>query len=63
LKKQIAVIGLGRFGASLVATLHEAGHEVLAIDNDEKRVQELWSPWGLTLKAAFSAPYSSGSWE
>ena len=41
MKKQIAVIGLGRFGASLVATLYEAGHEVLAIDKDEKRVQEI----------------------
>ena len=43
MKKQVAVIGLGRFGASLVATLHEAGHEVLAIDKDEKRVQEIAS--------------------
>jgi len=43
LKKQVAVIGLGRFGASLVTTLYDAGHEVLAIDNDEKRVQEIAS--------------------
>jgi trk system potassium uptake protein TrkA len=42
-KKQVAVIGLGRFGASLVATLYDAGHEVLAIDKDEKRVQEIAS--------------------
>ena len=40
MKKQVAVIGLGRFGASVVRTLHGAGHEVLAIDRDEKRVQE-----------------------
>ena len=41
MKKQVAVIGLGRFGSSLAATLHEAGHEVLAIDKDEARVQEI----------------------
>lgn len=41
MKKQIAVIGLGRFGASLVRTLHGAGHEVLAIDRDERRVQDI----------------------
>jgi trk system potassium uptake protein len=41
MKKQVAVIGLGRFGMSLVRTLHGAGHEVLAIDRDERRVQEV----------------------
>ena len=41
MKKQVAVIGLGRFGESLVRTLHGAGHEVLAIDRDEKRVQDI----------------------
>lgn len=34
-KKQYAVIGLGRFGASLAKTLAEQGVEVLAIDRDE----------------------------
>jgi trk system potassium uptake protein TrkA len=43
MKKQVAVIGLGRFGFSLASTLHEAGHEVLAIDRDEARVQEISS--------------------
>jgi len=41
MKKQVAVIGLGRFGASLVRTLHDAGHDVLAIDRDEKKVQDI----------------------
>jgi len=41
MKKQVAVIGLGRFGTSLVRTLHGAGHEVLAMDRDERRVQEI----------------------
>ncbi len=40
-KKQYAVIGLGRFGTSVAVTLHSLGHEVLAIDSDEERVQKL----------------------
>ncbi len=39
--KQFAVIGLGRFGGSLAATLARLGAEVLAIDMDEDRVREL----------------------
>lgn len=38
--KQFAVIGLGRFGSSVARTLTELGHEVLAIDSDEDRIQE-----------------------
>lgn len=32
-KKQIAVIGLGRFGSSVAKTLQSLGHEVLGIDS------------------------------
>lgn len=39
--KQFAVIGLGRFGTSVAQTLFAQGYEVLAIDNDEDRVQKL----------------------
>ncbi|HBV96708.1 MAG: potassium uptake system protein [Peptococcaceae bacterium BICA1-7] len=39
--KQIAVIGLGRFGSSLAKTLTQMGHEVLAIDADENKVESL----------------------
>ncbi len=39
-KKVFAVIGLGRFGGSIVKTLVEDGMEVLAIDYDEERVNE-----------------------
>ena len=41
MKKQIVVIGLGRFGASLAVNLVNMGHDVLAIDMDEKKVQEM----------------------
>lgn len=39
--RQFAVLGLGRFGSSVARTLHELGHEVLAIDKDEERIQEM----------------------
>lgn len=38
--RQFAVIGLGRFGASVAQTLSSQGAEVLAIDIKEERVQE-----------------------
>jgi len=41
--KQIAVIGLGRFGSSLAKTLARLNVEVLAVDLDEERVREISS--------------------
>jgi trk system potassium uptake protein TrkA len=38
--RQFAVIGLGRFGRSVCETLHQSGHEVLGVDQDEKLVAE-----------------------
>jgi len=40
-KRQFAVIGLGKFGSSVAKTLFQAGYEVIAIDNNEERVQEI----------------------
>lgn len=40
-KKQFAVLGLGRFGLSLAKTLAEMGNEVLAVDLNEDRIQEI----------------------
>ena len=39
--KQVCVIGLGRFGARLAGTLFQRDHEVLAIDEDEQKVQAM----------------------
>jgi trk system potassium uptake protein TrkA len=36
-----AVIGLGKFGSTVVRALHERGHEVVAIDNDRQRIQDV----------------------
>jgi trk system potassium uptake protein TrkA len=38
--RQFAVIGLGRFGASVAKTLSDQGCQVLAIDLSEERVQD-----------------------
>ena len=38
---QVCVIGLGRFGAKLATTLYQSEHEVLAIDQNELRVQDM----------------------
>ena len=41
MSKQVCVIGLGRFGARLASTLFQRDHEVLAMDLDERKVQEM----------------------
>ncbi len=39
--KQFVVIGCGRFGASVATSLYSLGYDVLAIDKDEERIQEI----------------------
>lgn len=40
-RRSFAVIGLGRFGSNVAATLTELGHEVIGIDRNEERVARL----------------------
>lgn len=40
-KKQFAVIGMGRFGSSVADALSKLGFEVLAIDANEQKIQEI----------------------
>ncbi len=40
-KKEFVVFGLGRFGKSVATTLAEAGCEVLVVDNDEDKINEV----------------------
>jgi trk system potassium uptake protein len=40
-KKNVAVIGLGRFGEAVALRLMELGHEVIGIDEDLRIVQAL----------------------
>jgi trk system potassium uptake protein TrkA len=39
--KQFAVIGLGRFGRAVCATLHDQGYEVLGVDAEESLVSQI----------------------
>jgi trk system potassium uptake protein TrkA len=39
--KRILVVGLGTFGAGAAAALHEAGHRVVALDEDAATVERL----------------------
>lgn len=39
--KQYVVIGCGRFGSSVAQTLYKQGYDVLAIDKNEEKVQEI----------------------
>jgi trk system potassium uptake protein len=41
MKKQVAILGLGRFGIGLANTLLTMGYDVLAMDVDEKKVQAI----------------------
>ena len=43
--KQIAVLGLSRFGASVARSLTAMGVEVLGVDNDPERVAEKVLYW------------------
>ncbi len=43
MSRQFLVIGLGRLGIAMIGTLDTLGHDVLGIDSDEERVQELAS--------------------
>jgi trk system potassium uptake protein TrkA len=40
-RRQVAVLGLGRFGSAVARELARLGHDVLAVDNDERLAQDL----------------------
>lgn len=40
---KFAVIGLGSFGSNVAKTLYEKGHEVLAVDQNKERIEEVKS--------------------
>ena len=39
--KSILLIGLNRFGSLLAKQLHDLGHQIMAVDKDENRVNEI----------------------
>ena len=40
-KKSVLLIGLGRFGRHLAVKLNDLGHDVMAIDDDEERINDV----------------------
>lgn len=40
-KKSILLIGLGRFGKHIAIKLNELGHEIMAVDHDEEKVNDI----------------------
>lgn len=41
MKKSIAVLGLGKYGMSIAKAMYDMGADVLAVDSDEERVNEI----------------------
>ena len=39
--KSILLIGLGRFGQNVASKLNELGHEIMAVDRNEERVESI----------------------
>lgn len=55
-RRQFAVLGLGKFGRSVATTLTNAGYEVIAIDDDEERVNEIAEDVTYAIKADVTEP-------
>lgn len=51
MKKQVCVVGMGRFGATAARELYQSGHDVLAIDNDEAKIQDMLGQVTYAVKA------------
>ena len=52
--KHIVIIGVGRFGTVIAKDLYQKGHEVLAIDQDNERVQKISSHVTYAVQANFT---------
>ena len=56
MKKDIAVIGLGTFGYELALQLAQNGHHVLAIDTDDKKINQIKDEVAVALIADITNP-------
>lgn len=54
--KEFAVFGLGKFGYSVAETLAKSGCEVLAVDNNEEKIQEIADVVTYAVKADVTDP-------
>ena len=41
MEKQVCVVGMGRFGATVSKELYQAGHDVLALDTSDSKIQDM----------------------
>lgn len=53
-KKIVAILGLGLFGSSVARTLARHKHDVIAIDKDMSRVEDIMDSVGHAIQADFS---------
>ncbi len=63
MKKQFAVLGLGSFGASIAVTLQQLGCDVVAVDHDMERVDDVADKVTYAMQADIGNPellYSLG---
>ena len=42
--KNVVIIGLGRFGRHIAMQLNQLGHEIMAVDWNEERVDKVLTP-------------------
>ena len=56
MKKQYAVLGLGNFGVSVALSLQQLGCEVIAVDEDMEKVQEISDHVSYAMRADIGEP-------
>ncbi len=56
MKKQFVVLGLGSFGASVAVTLQQLGCDVVAVDQDMERVEDMADKVTYAMQADIGAP-------
>lgn len=55
-RRQFAVLGLGKFGKSVAVSLAAAGYEVIAVDDDEERINEIADQVTYAIRADVTEP-------
>ena len=56
MKKHFAVLGVGSFGESVAVELQNLGCEVIAVDNDMERIEEIADSVSYAMRADFGEP-------
>lgn len=56
MKKQYAVFGMGSFGESVAVALQDLGCEVIAVDNDMEKIEDIADSVSYAMRADFGEP-------